>query len=620
MSATDEDDNTSTRNIAVSVLSAEDNADAPVLTMSIGSVDTITYETNNFDNDKELWDDSDGGSDITLGTDPEKTMKIDYANTATETFTGLEAGKEVSISFETSIGSGWDDSDDEPTEYDHLDITLNDSDKVVYTKELKSDLDNNVNHNISATVDSNGELKVNIINNADGADEEVYIDNFTITSYKYDINLGASLKDSNDDEILSNITLKDLPKGSTLEYSDGNAVDKVDGEYIVDITKLDEQDNITVTLFTGKEITTEQSNAITSSVTATEPTGDTATVERKMEDTGDATIVDGIIEGLYYETTSGFKGYTDENGEFDYYDGDEVTFKIGDLVVGSMDMGNTDDDKVFLQDLANVDRTDMNDEYVENMAVLLQSIDNSDGDNIVITQEMRDSFVDNDIDLVNISEEELAGVIEDVGKTAISEDDAMEHVGDMLEEYDGVEDGTLDDRVADDVTDDTLVVDEDIVSDDTLAKEDEIVNDDEDVIIDDTLLEEDVVDNEDEDDIDITEEEIRDEDNLTVDENEDDIVENIDLEEDETLNFDNLDDEPVENDIIENNDIEENDGLYIDDVLKTDEDEIIIEEEVADTKEVVETEEEPVTSNYDDYKDSDNSMTVIDDYQYNDLI
>jgi len=383
-----------------------------------------------------------------------------------------------------------------------------------------------------------------------------------------------------------------------------------------------------VTLVTTKEMSLQESKAITASVSAIEGNGDgdVSTVER--QDGEDATIVDGIIEGLYYETTSGFKGYTDENGEFDYYDGDEVTFKIGDLVVGSMDMGNTDDDKVFLQDLANVDRTDMNDEYVENMAVLLQSIDNSDGDNIVITQEMRDSFVDNDIDLVNISEEELAEVIEDVGKTAISEDDAMEHVGDMLEEYDGVEDGTLDDRVADDVTDDTLVVDEDIVADnedvianDTLEKEDEIVNDDEDVIIDDTLLEEDVVDNDDdEDDIDITEEEIRDEDNLTVDENEDDIVENIDLEEDETLNFDNLDDEPVENDIIENNDIEENDGLYIDDVLKTDEDEIIIEEEVEDTEEVVETEEEPVTSNYDDYKDSDNSLTVIEDYQYNDLI
>ena len=164
---------------------------------------------------------------------------------------------------------------------------------------------------------------------------------------------------------------------------------------------------------------------------------------------GSGVIVDGIIEGLYYETSSGMSGYTDEDGSFDYLEGDVVTFKLGSVLIGDIDMGEIGDGKVFLQDLADVERTDMNDEYVENMAVLLQSIDSDDGDKIVITEEMRETFADESFDLATMSEEELIAIIEDKGEVAVSEADAMAHVGEMLGEYAEIDESELDEHLTD---------------------------------------------------------------------------------------------------------------------------------------------------------------------------
>jgi len=91
----------------------------------------------------------------------------------------------------------------------------------------------------------------------------------------------------------------------------------------------------------------------------------------------------------------------------------------------------------------------MNDEYVENMAVLLQSLD-VDGDaynGIVITEEMRDAFSDDNFDLATISEEDLRIIIEETGRSAVTEDDAMTHVQDMLVEYTDLEVSDLEVRI-----------------------------------------------------------------------------------------------------------------------------------------------------------------------------
>jgi len=166
-----------------------------------------------------------------------------------------------------------------------------------------------------------------------------------------------------------------------------------------------------------------------------------------------ATVIDGIVEGLNYVTSSGLEGFTAADGSFNYVGGDTVVFSIGNLVIGDIDMASIGDGQVFLQDIAEVDRSDMNDEYVENMAVLLQSLDhNGDAyDGIEITAAMRDAFSQQGFDLATISSEDLNALIEVTGRQVVSEDEAMVHVEDMLLAYTDLEAGDMDDRVADSV-------------------------------------------------------------------------------------------------------------------------------------------------------------------------
>ena len=86
-------------------------------------------------------------------------------------------------------------------------------------------------------------------------------------------------------------------------------------------------------------------------------------------------MIDGVVEGLEYYTSSGLSGLTNEDGWFSYHDGDDITFKVGGVVLGTATTEDVASGKTFLQDIADVDRTDLNDEYLENMATFLQSLD-----------------------------------------------------------------------------------------------------------------------------------------------------------------------------------------------------------------------------------------------------
>jgi len=170
-----------------------------------------------------------------------------------------------------------------------------------------------------------------------------------------------------------------------------------------------------------------------------------------------AQLVDGIVEGAYYETSSGVTGYTDENGNFNFREGDSVTFSVGGVVLGTATAEDIASGQTFLQDIADVDRTDLNDEYLENMAVFLQSIDTADsGDDIVITQAMRDALADVTIDLTTATEEEIKSLIESIGGNYVGEDAAMVHVQEMLQEYAGIDESEFDERISDDTLSATL--------------------------------------------------------------------------------------------------------------------------------------------------------------------
>ena len=177
-----------------------------------------------------------------------------------------------------------------------------------------------------------------------------------------------------------------------------------------------------------------------------------------------AAATDGDIVGMQYLTSSGIYGLTNEEGHFAALEGDSVIFYVGGVYVGMATSDQIANGQVFLQDLAGVSRSDLNNEYVENMAVFLQSIDDNNNayDNIVITQEMRDKLADQNLDLRIASELEVAQIVDNVGGTYVDEDAAMQHVKDILMQDTGMIEEDFDTRVSDDtdITVESLLVDD----------------------------------------------------------------------------------------------------------------------------------------------------------------
>ncbi|MGE4497559.1 MAG: hypothetical protein AB7E48_06735 [Deferribacterales bacterium] len=103
-----------------------------------------------------------------------------------------------------------------------------------------------------------------------------------------------------------------------------------------------------------------------------------ATVE-EPEPTGDSVGVftDAPVQGLAYSAEpSGLSGFTNENGEFDYNEGDNVTFRLGSLVLGTVRAAGF----VTPFDIADYDNA-------VDIARLLQSVGTVAGGVIVLNQQ-----------------------------------------------------------------------------------------------------------------------------------------------------------------------------------------------------------------------------------------
>ena len=89
------------------------------------------------------------------------------------------------------------------------------------------------------------------------------------------------------------------------------------------------------------------------------------------------------VEGLAYSGASGSSGTTGEHGEFSFAAGDRVTFAIGELVLGAVDMGAGGDlqrvTPAHLVPAVGGDVDAITDQRVTNIARLVQSLD-ADGD------------------------------------------------------------------------------------------------------------------------------------------------------------------------------------------------------------------------------------------------
>ena len=249
-------------------------------------------------------------------------------------------------------------------------------------------------------------------------------------TFSYNLDLSASLTD--DSEELS-FRVDGIPEGCSLTNDNGDNLIITDGSITLTPDQLDG-----LTLTSPVELASDGPGGLNIEVTAistedmgtADPADDNSAIQTK-------TIIDGVIEGLAYETSSGLSGFTDQQGAFQYREGDSVTFKVGDVVIGTATPEDMAQSNIFLQDLANVDRSDLNNEYVENMGVFLQSLDADGNPNngITISNGTHALFDGVSLNLKTASESEVKAVLEQVGKTAVSEEEAMAHVKSMLQQH-----------------------------------------------------------------------------------------------------------------------------------------------------------------------------------------
>ncbi|MCV2402982.1 Ig-like domain-containing protein [Marinomonas sp. C2222] len=191
-------------------------------------------------------------------------------------------------------------------------------------------------------------------------------------------------------------------------------------------------------------------------------------------DTYVAQFADGLVNGITYTTSSGLTGLTGDQGEdgsFLYQDGDTITFSVGGVIIAEFSSSVIDGDYLFLQDIAGVDLSDTNDDYVENMAIFILAIaegledsDSTDGvlntndivnmdsldDVITISEETREAFADYSLDLSSAGKDDVSDALAvlDIVFTAESEQEdgsgvntfetqAMEHVTEVITELAG---------------------------------------------------------------------------------------------------------------------------------------------------------------------------------------
>ena len=68
-------------------------------------------------------------------------------------------------------------------------------------------------------------------------------------------------------------------------------------------------------------------------------TNDSSKSSTSLQSTG--LFLDSPVKGIDYQSTS-HSGVTDDNGHFDYKVGEETTFKVGNIILGSAKIATTD--------------------------------------------------------------------------------------------------------------------------------------------------------------------------------------------------------------------------------------------------------------------------------------
>ncbi|SDK74794.1 hypothetical protein SAMN04488034_101322 [Salinimicrobium catena] len=122
-------------------------------------------------------------------------------------------------------------------------------------------------------------------------------------------------------------------------------------------------------------------------------------------------FIDSQVSGLKY-TTETKSGVTDENGEFEYLEGETVTFYVGDILIGS----GIAKENMNPIDIASSNNPDINSIEVKNIAAFLQSLDNDEdpSNGIEITASTVNAITVSSIDFMQPIEKVLGQIIAEV--------------------------------------------------------------------------------------------------------------------------------------------------------------------------------------------------------------
>lgn len=122
-------------------------------------------------------------------------------------------------------------------------------------------------------------------------------------------------------------------------------------------------------------------------------------------------FVDSPVAGLRYETET-HSGYTDENGKFDYEEGETVTFYVGNIKLGSALAA----EEISPLSIASTAGADINTLEVQNISAFLQTLD-ADGNpenGIEITQEISQAISLTEINFSNFIVQILGEIVLEV--------------------------------------------------------------------------------------------------------------------------------------------------------------------------------------------------------------
>ncbi len=264
-------------------LSADD-MDGLTFTPADGSTDTVTlsYEVNGAGGVGDTLESDDFSSVSGWGSEVSvvnNQMAIGHDESASKTFDfGAEhAGQTVTISFDTDAFGSWDESG---YYADYFQVTAN-GEQLLNTVEGDA-----TSYSLTATLDENGQLQLNLANNTTASDEGMYVDNLVIAAgddwetslatatgdvepdpagMVFDLDITSGLTDTDGSETLS-ITVADLPEGAELSAGTDNG----DGTWTLQAGDLD-----------GLQMTVPADAGdfdLAISATATENDGDTNTV------------------------------------------------------------------------------------------------------------------------------------------------------------------------------------------------------------------------------------------------------------------------------------------------------------------------------------------------------